>query len=301
MLHGIALKYFVEVARSGSLAAASAELHVAVSAISRQIAKLEEEAGTALFERMPRGMVLTEAGELLAEHARRTLMDGDAVLGEISQIHALGRGIVRIGCTEGFTRSFLPSVMAAHYAAHPRTRYVMRAGSPMQVDQWVATGETDLGLSFSTSNATALSIEFSMKAPVCALLPPTHPLAEKRRITFDDLLCYPIAVLDRGTTVRQLLDLCCSTRGAHIEPLLTSNNSSAMHHFAALTGAITLGSAAALSGELKPPRLIAKPIDEPLLSERLLQVTAMRDRRLPAIVRQFADALIGALQVTMPT
>ena len=50
-MHGIALRYFVEVAQAGSLSGASERLHVAVSAISRQIAKLEEQAGAPLFER----------------------------------------------------------------------------------------------------------------------------------------------------------------------------------------------------------------------------------------------------------
>ncbi|WP_043173162.1 helix-turn-helix domain-containing protein, partial [Burkholderia ambifaria] len=53
-LHGLALRYFVEVARTGSISDASARLHVAVSAISRQIAKLESELGAPLFERRPR-------------------------------------------------------------------------------------------------------------------------------------------------------------------------------------------------------------------------------------------------------
>jgi len=96
MLHGIALRYFVEVARTGSLAAASEQLHVAVSAISRQIGKLEEDVGAPLFERLPRGMVLTEAGELLAEHARRTLLEADAVLGDISAGKTRGGRLVRI-------------------------------------------------------------------------------------------------------------------------------------------------------------------------------------------------------------
>lgn len=56
-----ALRYFLEVARSGSLSKASERLFVAVSALSRQIAKIEEQMGTPLFERRPRGMVLTEA------------------------------------------------------------------------------------------------------------------------------------------------------------------------------------------------------------------------------------------------
>lgn len=299
MLHGIALKYFVEVARSGSLAAASEQLHVAVSAISRQIAKLEAQAGTPLFERMPRGMILTEAGELMVQHARRALMDGDAVLAEISEMHALGQGIVRIGCTEGFTRSFLPSVMATHFGQHPRTRFVMRSGPPGQVEHWVASGEVDLGLAFSTSTSTALSIEYSAKAPVCALLQPTHPLAGRASLTLDEILQYPTAVLDRGTTVRQLIDWCCSARGMQLEPILTSNNSSAMHHFAALTGAITLGSAIALEGNQGTPTLVATPIDEPLLTERLLQVTVMRERRLPPAVDQFLTTLSSALRESL--
>lgn len=61
-LHGIALRYFVEVARTGSISDASARLHVAVSAISRQIARLESDLGVALFERRPRGMSLSEIG-----------------------------------------------------------------------------------------------------------------------------------------------------------------------------------------------------------------------------------------------
>ncbi len=297
MLHGIALRYFLEVARTGSLAASSASLHVAVSAISRQIAKLEDEVGAPLFERMPRGMVLTDSGQLLAEHARRALLDADAVLSEISEAHALGRGIVRVGCTEGFTRHFLPSVFARFHAGHPRARFVLRSGTPAQVEQWVALGELDVGLGFSTTTSVAVHVEFSMSAPVCAMLRPSHPLAKKRSLAFDDLFDYPVAVLERGTTVRQLIDWCCSLRGRHLEPLFTSNNSSAMHQFAAMTGAITLGSAIALQGAEGAPSLMAKRIDEPLLSERYLQVTTMKGRILPAPISQFLAVLKAALSV----
>jgi DNA-binding transcriptional LysR family regulator len=159
----------------------------------------------------------------------------------------------------------------------------------------VAQGEVDVGLAFSTSTSTAVYAEFSMSAPVCALLRPSHPLAEKDALTFDDLFDYPVAVLERGTTVRQLIDWCCSLRGRHLEPLFTSNNSSAMHQFAALTGAITLGSAIALQGMEAEPTLLAKHIDEPLLNERFLQVTTMKGRHLPPPVSQFLETLKAAL------
>ena len=299
MLHGIALRYFAEVARTGSLAAASETLHVAVSAISRQIARLEEEVGTPLFERLARGMVLTEAGALLACHARRSLMEGDAVLEEIAGMHALGQGIVRVGCTEGFTRDFLPGVLAGHYARHPRTRFVLRAGTPSQVEHWVETGEVDLGLAFSTSEGTALGVEYRAQAPVCALVPPTHPLASRRALSLDDLLAHPVAVLERGTTVRQLIDLCCAARGIRFEPVLTGNNSSAMHRFAALAGVVTLGSAMSLAGGEGDARLVAKRIDEPLLNERRVEVTVMKERRLPKVVEQFLVVLKERLQAAL--
>jgi DNA-binding transcriptional LysR family regulator len=296
VLHGIALRYFVEVARSGSLAAASETLHVAVSALSRQIAKLEAEVGTPLFERLARGMVLTESGELLAEHARRALLEGDAVLDEIAALRALGHGSVRVGCTEGFTRDFLPSVLADYYAQHPRTRFALRAGTPAQVEQWVATGEVDLGVAFSTSGSNAVGVEYRVPAPVCALMPPAHALARRRMVSLDDLLAYPVAVLERGTTVRELIDLCCAARGIRFEPVLTSNSTSAMYRFAVLSGVITLGSAISVAGPaLRDASLVAKRIDEPLLNERRIEVTVMKERRLP----QAVDAFLGVLKARL--
>ena len=100
-MHGIALKYFLEVAQAGSLSGASERLHVAVSAISRQIAKLEEEAGAPLFERAARGMVLSPAGQLLLAHARRTMLEAESVLQEIAAARGMARNEIRVAAVEG--------------------------------------------------------------------------------------------------------------------------------------------------------------------------------------------------------
>ena len=292
MLHGIALRYFVEVARTGSLAAASENLHVAVSAISRQIGKLERDVGTPLFERMPRGMVLTESGVRLAEHARRALLEGDAVLAEIAVSKAIGRGIVRIGCTEGFTRSFMPHLLAQHYADAPHVRFNLRSGPPGQVEQWVALGEVDVGLAFSSGDTAKVNVQYSAQAPVCALLAPAHPLARRDVLTLADLRDYPLALLEQGNTVRQLFDGCCARNGIRFDPVLTSNNSSALHAFASLSGAITLGSRLSLRGLASDLSLVARPFAEPLLSQRNLCVMTMRERRLSNAIESVLNALI---------
>src|SRR5580692_1295240 len=109
-MHTTALRYFLEVARSGSLSKASERLFVAVSALSRQIAKLEDEVGAPLFERRPRGMVLSEAGRLLVGYAQRSLLDAERVTEEIQGLSNGGRATIRIASSEGVAAHFLPQV-----------------------------------------------------------------------------------------------------------------------------------------------------------------------------------------------
>jgi len=83
------LRAFASVAEHGSLTRSAASIGVAPSALSRQIAGLEAQLGAPLFERHPRGMVLTEAGEILARHARRAQLDAEHALGEIGALRGL--------------------------------------------------------------------------------------------------------------------------------------------------------------------------------------------------------------------
>ena len=85
-MHAAILRYFSVVARSGSIRKASEELHVATSALSRQIQKLEDELGTPLFERLPKGLRLTRAGEAVLEHADRTLQEFEVLRGELGAL-----------------------------------------------------------------------------------------------------------------------------------------------------------------------------------------------------------------------
>lgn len=299
MLHGIALKYFVEVARCGSLGAAAENLQVAVSAISRQITKLEQETGTLLFERQPRGMVLTEAGRLLADHARRVLLDAQLVLGEISSRHASDNHMVRLASTDGFAHAFLPDVMLAYHQQFPHIRFVLQVGSPEQVRHWISTGEADIGLGFAVENIHGIDLVLQHQAPVCALLRPGHPLASQEVLSLDELARYPLAILERGNTVRQLLEWSFAAQGKVFSPLLSSGHTSTLHRFAAHSDTIALGSRLAIHGQPECNQLLAKRIDEPLLLQRQLQLMIMHDRRLPATVSHFLQLLEQQLRVVL--
>src|SRR4030095_1873090 len=82
-MHASILKYFLEGARSGSIRKAAQRLFVASSAVNRQILQLESELGTELFDRLPTGMRLTAAGEVVLHHVRTTLHDFELLRSEL--------------------------------------------------------------------------------------------------------------------------------------------------------------------------------------------------------------------------
>ncbi len=290
-MHGTGLKYFVEVARTGSLAAASQSLHVATSAISRQIAQLEGRMGVVLFDRMPRGMVLTQPGELLAQQVRRSMLEIDSLLTELSAERTRVAEVVHIGCTGTFAASCLPEVMADFVRDHSRARFVLRSGTAAMVERWVTDGEVDVGLSHVTARSAAVNVVFSMPAPVQALLCTSHPLAEQRVLSLSDVLDYPLALPEQGTTIRQLFDLACATYDRQFGPVLVTDNAYVVRQFVAKTDGIALTSAVMARSLAAQDLLVTREVDEPILNQLQVQVATMSGRRLSKIVARFVEAL----------
>ena len=174
-------------------------LHVAVSAISRQIAKLEEEAGAPLFERAARGMVLSPAGQLLLAHARRTMLEAESVLQEIAAARGMARNEIRVAAVEGVARIFVPSVMARFHQERPNIRFDLFVGSPAEVSRRVAEGGADLGMTFIAERVNGVSVRYSRRAPVHAVMASNHPLAGRRSVSLQDLSDFPLALTGAGT------------------------------------------------------------------------------------------------------
>lgn len=134
VLQETALRYFLEVVRCGSISEASLKLNVAPSAISRQIARLESELDTLLFERRARGMVPSAAGELLAVHARHMQLESERVGSDILALRGLQRGKVRLASSEGFAVDFLPAAITAFRRRYSGIHFPPDGGVPLGGD-----------------------------------------------------------------------------------------------------------------------------------------------------------------------
>lgn len=138
------LRVLVAFADAGTLARASEIVGRSPSAVTAQIQRLEEVAGTALLAPSGRGRVLTPAGEELVSHARRILAaHRDAWL---SVTGSDQDGQVAIGCTQDFALSALPALLRTYARTHPRVRIDVRIGRTNELTAAFASGTIDVAL-----------------------------------------------------------------------------------------------------------------------------------------------------------
>ncbi|OJX79694.1 LysR family transcriptional regulator [Magnetospirillum sp. 64-120] len=138
-----ALRMFRAVARTGSMAAAAEAVHSVPSNLSARIRKLEEELGTALFVREPRGMRLTPAGEVLLDYAERILALSDEA--RLAVDESVGRGgVLRLASMESTAAVRLPPLLAQFAGAYPKVRLVLSTGTSESMTQAVLDRQADL-------------------------------------------------------------------------------------------------------------------------------------------------------------
>jgi DNA-binding transcriptional LysR family regulator len=297
-LYGVqstALRYFLEVSRCGSISEASLRLNVAASAVSRQIAKLERDLSTVLFERRPRGMVLSEAGIRLAAYARKSQLEAEQVVQEITELHGLQRGHVHVACSEGFALDFLPRAIAGFRRFYRGIHFTVDVCAPAQATEKVRAGDADLGLTFSLSPQREIKVEYTLTGAIRAVVSNSHPLALLDEVSLADLQPYPIALPLPETTLRQLFDICCGVQGLMFDPVLTSNYIGALYSFVREEGGISLSSEVTLHKQVEDKELISLPISDEGMQARRIELQSMAGRNLPAAVAAFRDYLIETM------
>lgn len=291
VLQEVALRYFVEVVRAGSVTEAASRLDVAPSAVSRQIGRLERELDTLLFERKARGMTPNAAGELLAAHARRAWLDVERVTEEILALRGLRTGEVRIAATEGFAYEFLPSMVLKFQKAWPGIHFALDMVAQAEVARRVRDGEVDIGVTVSLSSERGLTVEHRHPSPIMAVMAIDHPMSTRRLLSLAQVTAYPLALPSKTSTLRQLLDISCSRQGLQYDAVITSNHLYPLINYVSECHAITFCGEAALRRRLVEGRITAVPLRDREMNERHFEVQTAAGRHLPEAVRTFVAFL----------
>ncbi|MEU6019455.1 LysR family transcriptional regulator [Streptomyces sp. NPDC047515] len=191
MLNLERLRTLDALARHGSVGGAAEGLHVTTSAVSQQMSKLEREVGQRLLAKNGRGVRLTDAGRLLADHAARILSQVELAQADIEAQRGEVVGEIRLSAFPTAARGLFPAALAALHADHPELRVFTREMEPEDGIRAVIRGDIDLAVVLDWSNKRlpvpgCLAVaELLDDAPDIAM-PVGHRLADRAEVDLED-------------------------------------------------------------------------------------------------------------------
>ncbi|MDR0225906.1 MAG: LysR family transcriptional regulator [Burkholderiaceae bacterium] len=235
-----AFRCFDEVARRGSVRKAAVTLHLTAAAVNQQILNLEAQVGVPLFDRLPRGMQLTTAGEIMLAAVRRSQRDVDNALAQVEDLRALRRGHVRVGVSHATAEYLLPLVIASLHARYPGISFSVRSGTGEELLRGVAQGEIDVAYCLRRPPPPGVQEVRAWPQPLGAVMAPGHPLSTRPRLLrLRDCVDYPLILMAPGMELRSMLEQVDGTALHQQRPLVETGSVPMVRRLVA--GSLALG------------------------------------------------------------
>ncbi len=295
MRHLQTLQLIRDVARAGSIRKAAEDLNLTSSALNRRIQGFEAEFGAQIFERLPRGVRLNPAGELLMQHIRSQLSDLERIRGQVADLAGERRGHISIACSQAVNPIFLPQQIARYRAEHPRVTFSVRVRDRAAAERDLSTFSSDLALVFEPVYLADFEVIKAVAQPVCAVMAADHSLARKPVLRLRDCLDAPHVVPATEYGVRHLLEMATNGRSLRLNPVVEADSFEMMREYVLYERAISFQIPIGLL-PARDPRLVVRRIAPRDLSAGLLLLGQMRGRTLPVASAKFALQLAAALE-----
>jgi DNA-binding transcriptional LysR family regulator len=201
-----ALRYFYEVARYGSFRLAADKIHIAASAISRQIQLLEQELGVKLFARDRKGLRLTAAGEALLYRVKRMMGELTAARSEIDLLHGSHAGKVRIGINDTVAREFFPDFLNTFRIKYPHMQFEITVANSGELAGILLRGEADIILGYALQARSGLQKIVTFDLKTCITVRSDHPLAKRKSVRIADIVDEPFIMPSSDSMLRQVIN-----------------------------------------------------------------------------------------------
>jgi DNA-binding transcriptional LysR family regulator len=305
MLHSRLLNYLDEVARTGSIRKAAERVGIAASSINRQILALEQDFGVPLFERLPRRMRLTVAGELLLTHIRATLREHDRMRARLIDLQGRRRGLVRIATMGGLANTLMPPLVAWMRGQYPYVKLVVRALPLEGVTAAVIAAEADIGLGYQLPADPKLRVLARATARIGAVVAPGHALASMANpaVSLADCSGFPMVIPDRSLTVGALLADALERAAISVETVVETNSIELLKRAATQGQTVTFLSEVEMAVEVTRGELVFLPLRDAELRQEL-RLVARRTMALDATQSHVAEKLqqlLGTQGEAMPS
>jgi DNA-binding transcriptional LysR family regulator len=286
--------YLDAVARAGSIRKAAEKLRVASTALNRRILDFEKEIGSPLFERLPRGVRLTAAGEILIAAIRRGMSDLASAGSQIEQLRGLVRGTVRIACAESAANDLIPETIARYQERYPGVQFHLLVGTTPQLLAALMADEADLLLAHDPPSSDLLNVIETVKQPLCAMMRPGHALAGRKSLRLADCQPYSVALGAETFGSRRLINTVLVKSRLALKVAMETSAVQPQKVFARDTDAICFQYQIGTLRDVRYGELVAIPLTDPDLCKGRLVLGSRAGRILPIPAASFVETLKAA-------
>ena len=295
----VGLHYFDRVATTGSIQAAARVQNVAASAIDRQILALEDRLGVKLFERLPRGMRLTAAGEVLVGLVRRWRSEELNAVTEIFQLQGVQQGRVSLFAMDSHATSILPQLVRRIAAAHPLIGLSIQIGSTDEAVAALLSGRADVTVAFNLPSHPELRQLWGCSLPFGCVVAPDHPLLELAEVRFQDVVPYPIVLQSKPLVIRSFLETNYSWLFADPHGHIETNSLHLVKNLVRSGGYVAFTSELDVAAELESRTIIFLPIKGSDATPQTSSIAIDASKPLSSIVKVVADCAAAVIETAL--
>lgn len=301
MRHLTPLHYVDAIARAGSIRKAAEAMAITSTALNRRVLALESELGVPIFERLPRGVRLSTAGELLIHHIRTQASDFEKLKSQIADLAGERRGHVAIACSQALLPFFLPEQISAYRRDHPAVTFSVSLRDRAAAEHALVEHGADLAIVFEPVRLSEVQVLTSVRQPLCAVMARDHPLAGKATLRLRDCARFPVGLPTVTYGVRHLIDLALVRSSTVLNVALESDNFEFLRRYPANEGIITFQIPIGLPKNDGDEGIVSRVVDPRDVPEGLLYLCQLRGRTLPVAAAKFAARLERALAERFPS
>lgn len=207
------LRQFLKVAELESFTRAADAVALSQPALSRSVARLEEEFGVPLFERQTRRVVLTDAGRLLQGRARQILSLVDDARSEVCDDGSTGT--LRIGAIPTIAPYFLPAHLRAFQQLHPLARVIVQEETTERLLKNLTDGAIDLAIAALPIHVRYVEVTRLFDEELLVVLAAEHPLAQKKTIRLTEIESLPFVLLGEAHCLSDNVVSFCQQKAFH--------------------------------------------------------------------------------------
>ncbi|MGI3165204.1 LysR family transcriptional regulator [Pseudooceanicola sp. 200-1SW] len=220
------LRHFIEVAQLGSFRAAADKLHVAPSAVSKQIKNLELALDVELFrrDRGRAGLELTEAGEILLFRCASVVNELTIAQDEIDQLQGLQRGHLRLGVNEVLASDLLPGILRDMSYNHPGLKFTIIVENTREILTRMQDGDIDIALGYNFPPSAEIETLATLKRRTYVVTALDHPMARLRDVRIEDIDGERMIFPDNSIPMRQLLEDALVQSGVTVREIMSTNS-----------------------------------------------------------------------------